>query len=182
MDLSGKTIAIFVADLFDEREFWYPYYRMLEEKANVMVVGPTRGVFIGKKGISLEAPYGISQLKIDNVDAVIIPGGFAPDYIRQEPEMVDFVRRMNEQGKTIGAICHAPWVLASAGILKKKMCTSYFSIKDDLVNAGAYWIDQDVVIEDNIITSRNPDDLPVFCRAIIESFYPDTTVPDSIIV
>lgn len=168
MLLSNKNIVILIADYYDELEFWYPYYRMKESKANVTVAGVVRGVYKGKNGMSAQTEIGMESLKADNFDAVIIPGGFAPDFLRREPVLIDFVRRMHEQGKVIAAICHGPWLLASAGILKNKSLTSYFSIKDDLVNAGAYWIDQETVVDDNIITARNPNDLPQFCKTIIE--------------
>jgi protease I len=100
---------------------------------------------------------------------VVIPGGFAPDYMRRTPRMVEFVREMGENGKIVAAICHGGWVLISAGIIKGRKVTIFFAIKDDVVNAGAEFLDREVVRNENIITSRNPDDLPAFCRTIIET-------------
>lgn len=168
MQIENKRIAILIADYFDEIEFWYPYYRMQEAGAKVTVIGPERSIYKGKNGMTFKAEVGIEHAKVDNYDAVIIPGGFAPDYLRREPEVVDFVRRINEQSKTCAAICHGPWLFASANILRNRIVTSFHSIKDDMVNAGAYWIDQNVVLDGHLITSRNADDLPVFCHAIID--------------
>jgi protease I len=167
--LSDKKIALFVADIFEDLEFWYPNYRMREEGAEIVVVGPTRDSYAGKKGLSASADQAISAVKADEFHALIIPGGYAPDHMRRVPEMIQFVKEMHEEDKPVAAICHAGWMLASAGILEGKRVTSFFAIKDDLVNAGAEWVDQEVVVDDKIITSRKPDDLPAFCRAIIDS-------------
>lgn len=169
MRLSGKNIALFVADLFEDLEFWYPYYRMIEEGADVVVIGPTRNGYTGKKGVPASADQAISAVKSDEFHALIIPGGYAPDHMRRVPEMVQFVRDMHSEGKPVAAICHAGWMLASAGILRGRRVTSFFAIKDDLVHAGAEWFDQEVVVDEKIITSRKPGDLPAFCKAIIES-------------
>jgi protease I len=169
MRLSGKNIALFVADIFEDLEFWYPYYRMVEEGADVVVIGPTRDSYTGKKGLSATADQAISAVKSDEFHALIIPGGYAPDHMRRVPEMIQFVRDIHAEGKPVAAICHAGWMLASAGIVKGKQVTSFFAIKDDLVNAGADWVDREVVTDEKIITSRTPADLPAFCRAILDS-------------
>ena len=169
MRLSGKNIALFVADIFEDLEFWYPYYRMREEGAEVVVIGPTRNPYRGKKGLQASADQAISAVKTDEFHALIIPGGYAPDHMRRVPEMVRFVKEIHSEGKPVAAICHAGWMLASAGILEGRRATSFFAIRDDMVNAGAKWVDQEVVVDKNIITSRKPDDLPAFCKAIIDS-------------
>jgi len=169
MKLKGKKIALFVADVYNEFEYWYPYYRMKEEGADVVVIGPKKGAFTSKYGIPAEADKGIGEVKAGDFDALIIPGGYAPDHMRRSKEMVAFVRAMNEQKKIIASICHAGWMLASADIVKGKKVTSFYAIKDDLVNAGAEWSDKEMIRDGNIITSRKPDDLPAFCRTIIES-------------
>jgi protease I len=102
-------------------------------------------------------------------DAVVVPGGYAPDMMRRHPAMVGLVRDAAQQGKVVAAICHAGWMLVSAGVLKGRKATSFFSIKDDLVAAGADWVDQEVVVDGNLITSRKPDDLPAFCRTIVQA-------------
>jgi len=113
------------------------------------------------------AELAADQVKPADFDAVVIPGGFAPDYMRRQPAMIAFVREMHEKGKLVAFICHAGWVPISAGILKGRRATSFYAIRDDMVNAGAKWEDAEVVVDGNLISSRNPNDLPAFCRAII---------------
>jgi protease I len=126
-------------------------------------------VYQSKYGIPVSVDKKASELKADDFDLVIIPGGYAPDKMRIHPEMVNLVRDAFRKGKVVAAICHAGWMLASAGILKGKRATSYVAIKDDMINAGALWEDSEVVRDGNLITSRKPDDLPAFCRTIIEA-------------
>ncbi|MDH3253051.1 MAG: type 1 glutamine amidotransferase, partial [Ignavibacteria bacterium] len=128
MSLNGKKIALFVAQLYEDLELWYPYYRMKEEGADVVVIGPARETYRGKNGIPATADQEIAAVTPDDFDALIIPGGYSPDHMRRSPEMVEFVRRMHAGGKPVAAICHGGWMLASAGILKGKRVTSYFSI------------------------------------------------------
>jgi protease I len=169
MKLEGKKIAIFVEDLYEDREFWYPYYRMVEEGAHVVVVGPRQGSFQGKRGLPAKTDLSIEEANPSDFDGLVIPGGYAPDLMRRSKAMVDFVREMHDGGKVIAAICHAGWMLVSADILKGKKVTGFFAIRDDLVNAGAEWFDREVVRDGNLVTSRTPDDLPAFCRTIIEA-------------
>jgi protease I len=170
MKLPGKKIAIFVEDMYEDLEFWYPNIRMKEEGAEIVVIAPKAGqIYKGKHGVPATSDRAISDVKTTEFNALIIPGGYSPDKMRRHKEMVEFVKKMNYKGKLIAAICHAGWMLASADIVKGKRLTSFFSIKDDLVNAGAEWIDQEVVSDGNIITSRNPHDLPAFCREIINA-------------
>lgn len=168
MNLRGKRIALFIEKMYEDLEFWYPYLRMKEEGADTVIIGPKVDTYTGKHGLPAKADQSIIGVRPDEFNALIIPGGYSPDHMRRVPEMVQFVKDMNEQGKYIAAVCHAPWMLASAGILKGRKVTSFFSIKDDLLNAGAEWIDQEVICDSNLITSRNPNDLPAFCRAIID--------------
>jgi len=169
MELEGKRIAVLAEDDYQELELWYPVLRMREAGAQVSIVGPKAGTYKSKMGYPVTADTGIDQVSAGDFDAVIIPGGYAPDRMRRHPKMVDFVREMHRQGKVVAAICHAGWVPASAGILRGKTATSFFSIKDDMVNAGANWVDREVVVDGNLITSRKPDDLPAFCREIINA-------------
>jgi protease I len=168
--LKGKKIAIFVADLFEDLEFWYPKLRMIEEGAEVTVIGPNAQEYRGKHGLPARADAGIHDVKAIEFDALIIPGGYSPDHMRRVPEMVTFVQEIHKQRKPVAAICHGPWMLASADIVKGAKLTSFYSIKDDLLHAGAEWVDIKAVHdgEANIITSRNPNDLPAFCTEIIE--------------
>jgi protease I len=108
-------------------------------------------------------------IKAEDFDAVVIPGGFCPDILRREPYILNFVRQMDADGKPVAAICHGPWLTISAGVVKGRRVTSFFAIKDDLVNAGALWEDSVVVVDRNLITSRCPDDLPQFCLAVIDA-------------
>jgi protease I len=167
MELAGKQIAILIEDLYNEQEFWYPFYRMKEAGAKVTVIGAGAKEYHSK--IGMPAPGGVTAESISapDFDAVIIPGGYAPDRMRRNPAMVKLVRDSFAQGKIVAAICHAGWVLVSAGILNRKKATCVPSIKDDIINAGAIYLDQDVVKDGNLITSRSPDDLPAFCREII---------------
>ncbi|HEQ98545.1 MAG TPA: type 1 glutamine amidotransferase [candidate division Zixibacteria bacterium] len=167
MSLDGKKIAIFIDNIYEDLEFWYPKIRMTEEGAEVTVIGAKVGTYSGKHGIPGKSDVSVTEAKAKDFDALIIPGGYSPDHMRRTPAMVEFVKRMHNEGKVVAAICHAGWLLASAGIIKGKKLTSFYSIKDDLVNAGANWVDEEVVVDDNIVTSRNPGDLPAFCQAII---------------
>jgi protease I len=170
MVLSNKRAVILVETLYNDREFWYPYYRLKEEGAEVCVVGPEAGIeYRGKDGIPARADKGMNEVQARDFDAIIIPGGYAPDHMRRHPAMVALVRDFFAAGKTVAAICHAGWMLASADILKGKTVTAFFAIKDDLVHAGAHYVDQEVVIDGNLVTSRCPDDLPAFMRGTIEN-------------
>ena len=168
MSLNKKKIAVFLENVFEDTEFWYPYYRMKEEKANVVVIAPEKKSYTGKNGTTATADISIKKIKAEDFDALIIPGGYSPDRMRRSKKMIDFVISMNGKKKLIAAICHAGWMLASAEIVKGRKLTSFFSIKDDMINAGAKWIDKEVVVDENLVTSRFPDDLPVFCKTIIE--------------
>ena len=167
--LQGKTVVIYVENLYNDWEFWYPYYRMQEAGAKVVVAGLAKGaVYKSKYGMPASADEAFNELDVNEVDVLIIPGGYAPDIIRRHTPALEFVRSMVEQDKTVAFICHAGWVPISAGVVKGRTCTSFVAIKDDLVNAGARWVDEPVVVDGPLISSRTPDDLPVFCKTIIE--------------
>ena len=164
-----KKIAILIEDLFNERELIYPYYRLLEEGYEVHLVGPKKdAVYTSKSGLTEKSTHASNEIRAEDYDGVVIPGGFSPDFMRRTKATVDFVREMDKLNKPVAAICHGGWMLASACNLKGKKVTSFFSIKDDMVHAGAEYVDEEVVVSGNIITSRNPNDLPVFLKAIIE--------------
>lgn len=168
MSLRGKQVAILAEELYEELELWYPLLRLREEGAEVIVVGTgSREVYKGKHGYPVEAEATVAGLSADDLDAIIIPGGYAPDYMRRYPALLSLVRQALESNKVVAAICHAGWVLASAGVLNGRKVTGYASIQDDLVHAGARYLDRAVVVDGNLITSRGPDDLPAFCQAII---------------
>ena len=167
MEITGKRVAILIEDMYNEQEFWYPFFRMKEAGALVTIVGTGAKEYHSKFG--MPAPGGVAAGSVNAVDfdAVIIPGGFAPDRMRRNPALLNLVRDCFTQGKVVAAICHAGWVLVSAGVLKGKKATCAPSIKDDLANAGAIYVNEEVVKDGNLITSRTPDDLPAFCREII---------------
>jgi protease I len=168
MKLQGKRIAILAENLYQEMELWVPYYRFREEGAEVKVVGAGGAKsYTSKHGYPVTVDVQADQVKAVEFDAVVVPGGYAPDMMRRHAAMVSLVRDGAQQGKIVAAICHAGWMLVSAGVLKGRKATSFFSIKDDLEAAGADWQDAEVVVDGNLITSRKPDDLPAFCRAII---------------
>ena len=166
--LAGKRIAILVENLYEDLEFWYPYYRMKEEGADVIVVGTgSSDVYRGKHGLEAKPKVTADKVSAGDFDAIIIPGGFAPDYMRRYPILLKLVRDMSDNGKIVAAICHAGWVLVSAGIVKGRSMTCFSSIRQDVINAGAEYVDSPVVKDRNLITSRAPADLPIFCREII---------------
>lgn len=167
MVLQGKRIAVLLEQLYEDPEFWYPYYRLIEAGARVEVVAPEAREYKSKYGYPAAADLAAKDVRAEQYDAVVIPGGYSPDHMRRSPELLHFVKNAFEKGKIIAAICHGPWILASVGAVKGRRVTSFYSIKDDLVNAGADFVDREVVRDGNVITSRMPKDLPAFCREII---------------
>jgi len=169
MELTGKSIAMLVDNVYQEMEIWYPLYRMQEAGAQVVTVGAIAGhTYTSKLGYPCKAEKSYDEVKASDFDGVIIPGGYAPDHIRRHPRALELVREIDQAGKLVASICHGPWVLCSTGSLKGKHATAFFAIKDDVVNAGAIWEDAEVVVDGGLVTSRTPADLPAFCRACIE--------------
>jgi protease I len=154
--LTGKKVVIIVAQEFEDVELLYPVLRLSEEGAEIVVVPVNR--------------YRVSrfeELKAAEIDCVLFPGGYSPDALRLHAGTLELVRECHRQGKLLAAICHGPWVLISAGIMEGKRATGYIAVRDDLVNAGAKFIDVPAVRDGNILTGRVPDDLPEFCQEII---------------
>lgn len=187
--LENRRVAIIVAHEFEDVELLYPFLRLSEEGAEIVIVPVKRGLHprpsvrdkpvTGRYGtpIPLEvfeeggryAIKGINEINLDDLDALIFPGGFSPDSLRITPEVLELAKKAYEKEKIIAAICHGPQILISAGLVKGKRVTSYAAVKDDLVNAGAIFTDEPAVRDGNIITGRVPDDLPEFCQLIIEA-------------
>lgn len=165
--LQGKKVAVLAENFYEDLELWYPVLRFRGLGAEVTVVGSgSADTFTGKYGYPVRPDKTATEVNAVDFDAVIIPGGYAPDHMRRYPPMIQLVREAYEHGKIVAAICHGGWMLASAHILKGKTVTAFFAIRDDLVHAGATFVDQEVVVDGNIITSRKPEDLPAFCQAI----------------
>ncbi|MGH3631894.1 MAG: type 1 glutamine amidotransferase domain-containing protein [Sciscionella sp.] len=169
MSLNGVRIALLIEDNYQVLEGWFTRLRLQGAGASLTVVGSgTKSSYGSEEGYPMTADKAASEVSVDEFDAVIVPGGYAPDNMRMHPEMVALVRDAFEAGKLVCAICHAGWMLISAGALRGRRATGYTPIKDDVVNAGGTWVDDQPVVEDgNVITSRTPDDLPYFCDAII---------------
>lgn len=167
--LANRKIMVLAEDLYEDLELWYPVLRLREEGAKVSIVGTGEKTYEGKHGYPVTVDKHIDKVTGKNFDAVVIPGGYAPDRLRRYPTVISLVRDMYESGKVVAAICHAAWIPISAGIVKGKRMTCFFSIKDDLVNAGALYEDSEVVCDGRLITSRQPADLGAFCRQIIQT-------------
>jgi len=167
MELTEKRVIILIENMYNEHEFWYPFYRLKEAGAEVVVVGTGALEYTSKIGLPAHADKSAKELSGADFDGIVIPGGYAPDFMRRDPDMVRLVKECFDQGKVVAAICHAGWMLGSAKVLAGRRVTSYFAIKDDVIHAGADWVDEEVVIDGNLITSRAPADLPAFMRAIL---------------
>lgn len=163
-----KVIAILDHD-FEDLELWYPVLRLQEEGAQVDLVGKEANkTYTGKYGVPAESVYAFTDIDADNYDAILVPGGWAPDKLRRYPEVLTFIQKMDKVKKPIGQICHAGWVLISANILNGKKVTSTPGIKDDMENAGAIWVDEPVVVDGHIISSRRPPDLPQYVKTFAD--------------
>ena len=162
-------VAVLIEDQYQVLEVWYPYLRLREEGIETVLVGTgAKKEYKSKEGYPAFEELSVKNASTGEFDAVIIPGGYAPDLLRRYTAVNTFVKNMHKQGKLVAAICHAGWVLVSAGILKGKKATCFHAIKDDVINAGAEYLDREVVVDGNLITSRNPYDLPAFCTQIIK--------------
>lgn len=165
-----KRILAFVGDIYEDLELWYPLLRFREEGWEVVTAGPEAGVcYTGKNGYPCTSDAAIEDVREEDFDGLLVPGGFMPDKLRRDPRVLDLVRAFEQHGKPIGHICHGGWILISADILRGKKATSTPGIKDDMVNAGAEWVDEAVVEDGNQISSRRPDDLPFFAATMIEA-------------
>ena len=169
--LKGKRILIIVGDIYEDLELWYPKLRLIEAGAEVIVAGPEANTaYVGKNGYPCKSDAAFSAIDPSTFDGLVVPGGFMPDKLRREQIVLDIVRHFHEQGKLVAAICHGGWIPISAGVYRGIRVTGSPGIKDDLLNAGALWEDAAVVTDNHHVTSRKPDDLPEFCRAILQVF------------
>ena len=166
-----KTVGVLVEQDYQDLEVWYPILRMKEAGHKVLVIGTgSAPSYKGKFGYPVTPDTTADKVSAKDLDAIVVPGGWAPDYLRRHKSVTSLVKACHEQGKVVAAICHAGWVLVSAGILKGKTVTCFSAIKDDVEAAGATWVDREVQVEGNLITARKPDDLPAFCREILRAF------------
>ena len=168
MSLKGKRIAVLAEDYYQELELWYPVLRLREAGAEVLVVGTgSADTYTSKHGYPVTVDAAVEEVQASDFDALVVPGGYAPDRLRRYPAVNALARVMFLEGKVVASICHGAWVLISADILRGRTATCFSGIKDDVINAGANYVDREVVQDGNLITSREPDDLPAFCRTII---------------
>ncbi|WP_202080523.1 type 1 glutamine amidotransferase domain-containing protein [Caldalkalibacillus salinus] len=169
MRLSDKKVIALVDHDFEDLEHWYPILRLQEEGATVHVVGEKgKEKYTGKYGVPAVSDYGFKDINPEDYDAILVPGGWAPDKLRRYPEVIDMIKHMNDNHKPIGQICHAGWVLISAKILEGVKVTSTPGIRDDMENAGATWVDEPVVVDGHIVSSRRPPDLPPYAKAFAD--------------
>ena len=167
--MSKGKVAILVENDYQDQEVWVPLYRLREEGYDTLVVGTGAPQYASKYGYPIKADAAAAQVRSDDLAGVVIPGGWAPDRLRQDPAVLKLVRDLFEKRRVVASICHGGWVLASAGVARGRRLTAFQAIRDDMVHAGAEFVDQEVVRDGNLITSRKPDDLPAFCREIIRA-------------
>ncbi len=163
-----QTVGILVEDLYQDQEVWYPFYRLREAGIEAWFIGTGKPEYKSKHGYPATAHKSVDEVSANQLSGLIVPGGYAPDLLRRFPAVLQLVQDINRQQKVLGAICHAGWVLCSADVLRGKTVTCFSAIKDDVVNAGATFVDQEVVRDGHLITSRKPDDLPAFMRTFLE--------------
>jgi protease I len=176
MSIEGQHVALLVEDEFELAEFIYPFHRFREAGAEVTVIGTSRAESFASQGMVVIPDLVAADAKVEDFDAVIIPGGYAPDWMRRDRVLVGFVRDMHAAGKPVAAICHGGSMLVSAKILEGRRATSNAAIRDDLEAAGAIWLDEEVVVDGNLITSRRPRDLPAMCKAVLAALESTTGV------
>lgn len=164
-----KKVAVFIEEQYQELEVWAPYYRLKEAGVDAILLGREKGrVYPGKYGYPAQAEAAFSEIGAKDLDGVVIPGGFAPDFLRRYPEPARLTAEVFKAGKMTASICHGAWILCSAGVLKGRKATCFYAIADDVKNAGADYRDAEVVVDGNLITSRKPEDIPAFCAAMVK--------------
>ena len=167
--LKGRRILCFVGDDYEDLELWYPKLRLEEAGAQVVLAGPDAGVtYRAKHGYPCRSDAAVSQMNSADFAGVVCPGGFMPDKLRRDANVLRLLQEFDAQKKMVAAICHGPWTLIEAGVVKGRTMTSWPSLRTDLVNAGAKWVDQEVVTDRGLVSSRKPADIPAFSRKLIE--------------
>ncbi len=164
----SKKICVFLEDMVEDSEFLYPYMRLKEEGHEVVSVAPSKKYYQGKGGMQFKPDKAFSEVKDQEFDAVIIPGGYAPDRWRRDQEIIDFVKYHYDRGAIVASVCHGPWLLISAKIVKGKKVTAFPAIKDDLINAGAIYNGNDMEEDGNLITSTNPNTMLPMIKRVVE--------------
>lgn len=168
--LTGKHFLIFVGEDYEDLELWYPKLRLLEAGAGVTVAGQERGkTYLGKHGYPCVSDGAIDEMEVEDFHGVVVPGGWMPDKLRRDEKVLDLIRGFHRRTLPIAAICHGGWIPISAGVYEGVRVTGSPGIKDDLINAGAEWIDAPVVVDGHFVCSRRPSDLPDFMRGVFES-------------
>jgi protease I len=166
----SKRIAVLIEEQYQELEVWVPYYRLREAGHKPVLVGQEKGrSYKGKFGYPAIAESDYRETKAKDLAGVVVPGGFAPDFMRRYPEPAKLVAELFRQGKLVASICHGAWLLCSADVLRGKTATCFYAIADDVKNAGAKYVDAEVMVDGNLVTSRKPEDLPAFCAAIVKA-------------
>ncbi|MBK7906620.1 MAG: type 1 glutamine amidotransferase [Gemmatimonadetes bacterium] len=168
--MTPPTVAILIGPDYEDLEVWYPKLRLEAAGISAPLVGVPGQVFSGKHGYPAPVDVSIDDVDTANLAGVLAPGGWAPDKIRRDPRALQLVRNVHERGGLVATICHGPWILISAGIVRGRRLTSTVGIRDDVVNAGAEWVDAPVVTDGNLISSRVPKDLPAFGEALVGWF------------
>lgn len=168
MRLQGKSVGYFVAQEVEDLEFWVPVMRLREEGARVIVIGLSTQTVRGKHGLEMTPDVSIEEAPpADALNALVIPGGWAPDKLRRSPGVLKLVRDVHAQNKIVASICHGGWVAISAGIVQGRKATGSTGIKDDIVNAGGIWVDEPAFREGNMVWGRVVEDIPAFCRELV---------------
>jgi deglycase len=167
--LANRRILILVGDIYEDLELWYPKLRLIEAGAQAVIAGQKANeAYTGKNGYPCVSDEAIARMRVADFDGLVIPGGFMPDKLRRDSDVLQLVRDFADTRKLVAAICHGGWIPISAGVYRGVRVTGSAGIKDDLVNAGAIWEDAPVVVDGHFVSSRKPDDLPDFCRGILQ--------------
>lgn len=168
-----KKILVLLEDMVEDSEFLYPYYRLKEEGFDVISAGPEQKTYQGKGGMKFKPDWSFDEIATETYDAIVVPGGYAPDRWRRDPAILEFVKKHYDSGKLIASICHGPWLLISAGIVKGKKVTAFHAIKDDLINAGAIYEGKDTEEDGNLLTSTNPQTMLPMMKRLVERLHGD---------